>query len=152
MADAKFEKLDRCQTPLYGKPVVIACGFNPQAQARFKTLLELAGLSHVPVVWPNSAMASLPVGKLASVAGGTGQGEPSVLPRAVIVAGITSAQLHDLMGICRQTGMQPALWATLTPTSETWTLGQLLAELSRERAAMEARKRQASVTKQNKPS
>ena len=33
--------------------------------------------------------------------------------------------------------MKPALWAAVTPTSETWTLGQLLEELQAEKVAME---------------
>jgi hypothetical protein len=36
--------------------------------------------------------------------------------------------------------MQSALWAVLTPVSEQWTLAQLLAELARERAALQKRK------------
>jgi hypothetical protein len=32
--------------------------------------------------------------------------------------------------------MQQALWATLTPTSETWTLEALLAELAAEQQAL----------------
>ncbi len=151
MVDAKFERLDRSETPLYGKPVIIACGFNSKTRARFRALVELAGLSHVPVIWPTSAMASLPVEKLASMPDGTGREEPSDLPRAVIVGGITAARLHGLMGVCRKSGMRPALWATLTPTSETWTLEQLLAELSRERAAMQARKQPADSVEPDKP-
>ncbi|MBI5895900.1 MAG: DUF3783 domain-containing protein, partial [Desulfobacterales bacterium] len=41
-----------------------------------------------------------------------------------------------LMSGCRQAGMRQALWAALTPTSESWPLGQLLKELSTERAAL----------------
>jgi hypothetical protein len=32
--------------------------------------------------------------------------------------------------------MMNALWATLTPTSESWTIQQLLTELAAERKAM----------------
>ena len=67
---------------------------------------------------------------------GAGRGESSTLPRAIIVAGITERQLQTLMAVCRKTGMKQALWATLTPTSETWLLKQLLAELTAERKAL----------------
>jgi len=43
------------------------------------------------------------------------------------------------MGVCRKSGMQPALWATLTATSENWLLKELLAELSAEREALKNR-------------
>jgi hypothetical protein len=45
------------------------------------------------------------------------------------------------MGGCRQAQMKPALWATLTPTSETWALQDLLKELSAERRAMQDQKK-----------
>jgi hypothetical protein len=44
------------------------------------------------------------------------------------------------MTLCRKTGMQSSLWAALTPTSETWPLAQLLAELQAERKALAGRR------------
>ena len=72
---------------------------------------------------------------------GTGCGHDSTLSRAVIVSGITENQLHSLMSVCRKSGMKQALWAALTPTSETWTLDGLLDELNKERKALSGRKR-----------
>jgi hypothetical protein len=43
------------------------------------------------------------------------------------------------MSGCRKSGMQQPLWATLTPTSETWLIRDLLKELAAERAAMKNR-------------
>ncbi|MGA6925806.1 MAG: DUF3783 domain-containing protein, partial [Desulfosarcina sp.] len=60
----------------------------------------------------------------------------------IVVSGITENQLHALMTLTRESGMQPALWAALTPTSETWTLKQLLAELQAEREAFSRQRRQ----------
>jgi hypothetical protein len=40
------------------------------------------------------------------------------------------------MTVCKKTGMVNALWATLTPVSESWSIRQLLAELAAERKAM----------------
>jgi len=64
-----------------------------------------------------------------------GLGASSDLPRAVIVSGIQEKQLHALMALCRKTGMQPDLWAVLTPISEKWTLQALLSELQAEKRA-----------------
>jgi len=44
------------------------------------------------------------------------------------------------MTACKKSGMQNPLWAVLTPVSETWTVQQLLAELAREREALQKRK------------
>jgi dihydroorotase-like cyclic amidohydrolase len=71
---------------------------------------------------------------------GSGAGVSSTLPRAVIVSGLTEAQLISLMNVCKKSGMQPALWACLTPVSETWPLQQLLTELARERQALQKKK------------
>jgi hypothetical protein len=49
--------------------------------------------------------------------------------------------MHRLMTGCRQSKMKQTLWATLTPTSETWTIQSLLNELAAEHAAMQKRKR-----------
>jgi hypothetical protein len=56
------------------------------------------------------------------------------------MAGITQSELHRLMSACRQSTMKPTLWATLTPTSETWTIQNLLIELAAEHRAMQEKK------------
>jgi len=70
----------------------------------------------------------------------TGWGATSELPRAIIMCGLTQNELHLLMSGSREAGMQPPLWATLTPTSETWTVQDLLKELLAEHRAMQQRK------------
>ncbi len=72
-----------------------------------------------------------------ALTGGTGAGQDSTLPRAVIMAGITENELHILMAAHREAGLARPLWAALTPTSESWTLKALLDELDQERRAME---------------
>jgi hypothetical protein len=41
------------------------------------------------------------------------------------------------MAGCRESGMQQPLWATLTPTSESWPIQNLLKELAAEHRAMQ---------------
>jgi hypothetical protein len=43
------------------------------------------------------------------------------------------------MGGYRQTGFAAQLWATLTPTSEAWTIQSLLEELDAEHLAFQRR-------------
>ena len=97
----------------------------------------MAGLQKVPLVWAQDNQLETRLSELAALPSGAGSGESSTLPRAIIVAGITERQLQALMAVCRKTGMQQALWATLTPTSETWLLKDLLAELAAEREALQ---------------
>jgi hypothetical protein len=59
------------------------------------------------------------------------------MPAAIIMAGITENELHQLIASYRRAGLPNPMWATLTPTSENWTLRELLKELAVEKAALE---------------
>jgi len=137
MTDAAFEKITSSDKPLYGPEKLIVCGFSMEVQPKFEAVLKMAGLEQVPLVWALDSQADTRLSDLIALPSGSGMGESSTLPRAIIVAGISERQLQALMAVCRQTGMQPPLWATLTPTSETWLLRDLLAELNAERKALQ---------------
>jgi hypothetical protein len=136
MPDGTFEKVRHSDNPMYGRPKLLLCGFAISAQPKFRSILEMAGLRDIPVVWATAAVAEKPLSALLDLPNNSGAGEDSRLPRAIIVSGITENQLHALMTLCRKSGMQNALWAALTPTSETWTIQRLLSELQAERRAL----------------
>ena len=136
-----FEKVTRSDKVLYGPRKLLLCGFGAESQKKFESLLDPTGLADVPKVWVATEQGTAALADLLLLSDGTGAGAESGLPRAVIVAGITEAQLIGLMTASRKSGMQPALWAVLTPVSESWTVGQLLTELAREREAMQKRPR-----------
>lgn len=137
MPDATFEKITTSDKPLYGPEKLIVCGFSADIQPKFEAVLKMAGLEQVPLIWALASQAGSRLSDLTALPSGSGKGESSTLPRAVIVAGISERQLQTLMTVCRKTGMKQALWATLTPTSETWLLKDLLAELNAERKALQ---------------
>jgi hypothetical protein len=140
MSDGTFEKVQHTDQCMYGPRKLLLCGFSATAQAKFRDLLNLTGLEDIPVVWATAANEDETLAALLGRSDGSGAGLTSTLPRAVIVSGITQNQLHVLMTACRQRGMQPALWAALTPTSESWPLKRLLAELEAERRALSERR------------
>jgi hypothetical protein len=90
---------------------------------------ELIGLSETPKVWVAEDQAASQVCELMKLEDSRGWGVSSELSRAIIMAGITQNEMHRLMTGCRKSKMKPTLWATLTPTSETWTIQSLLNEL-----------------------
>ena len=137
MSDGKFEKVTQSDKPLYGPRKLIVCGFAAALQGQFHKVLAFAGLQGLAPVWATGDQADLEIRQLVELPDGTGAGSDSNLPRAIIVAGISENELHTLMNTCRASGMQPPLWAVLTPVSETWTLRQLVAELRAERDALE---------------
>jgi hypothetical protein len=136
-SDATFEKIGRSAKPLYGPKKLLLCGFSRAAQETFSAVLEAAGLADIAKVWASESSAEDRLADLMEQADGTGRNAPSGLPRAVIVGGITETQLRALMTAAKKSGVGSTLWAVLTPTSETWTLKRLLAELSAERRAMQ---------------
>jgi len=141
MSDAKFEKVARKNTLMYGPRRLLVCGFEVTAQPKFLTVLKMIDMGDIPIIWATKGQEDQPLGTLFGLSGGHGLGESSDLPRAVIVSGILENQLHQLMDACRQTGMKGALWAALTPTSTTWTLSAFLKELSAERASLADQKK-----------
>ena len=141
MTDAKFEKVSPNDKPLYGPRKLLLCGFSQSVQPNFNKLLELIGLSDIPKVWVTEDQGDIRVGELVELQDNTGYGASSELPRAIIMAGITQNEMHRLMTGCRQSKMKQTLWATLTPTSETWTIQSLLGELAAEHREMQKRKR-----------
>ena len=142
MSDAEFEKVTQSEEILYGPRKLLLCGFAADVQSKFNELLNMIGITELPLVWVTQDQAETRVGDLIRLEDGSGTGASSSLPRAIIMSGITQKELHTLMSGCRQSGMQQLLWATLTPTSETWPIQDLLKELAAEHRAMQQRKSQ----------
>jgi len=139
MSDAGFEKVSPSDKPMYGPRKLLICGFSSEVQPNFVKLLEIIGLSEMPKVWVTEEYAQRLISEVLALEDDTGWGVSSELPRAVIMCGLTQNELHLLMTGSRQAGMKPPLWATLTPTSETWTVQDLLKELAAEHEALRKR-------------
>jgi hypothetical protein len=137
---SSFEKVTRSEKLLYGPRKIMLCGFPAVGQAKFDTVLCLVGMADVPKIWVTAEQAQHTLADILALPDGSGAGISSTLARAVIVSGLTEAQLISLMNVSKKSGMQQALWACLTPISETWPLQQVLTELTREREAMQKQK------------
>lgn len=139
MSEGGFEKVSQSDEPMYGPRKLLICGFTADAQPKFVKFLEIIGLSDLPKIWVAEVHAGSLISDLLALEADTGWGESSGLPRAIIMCGLTQNELHLLMSASRQAGMKPPLWATLTPTSETWSVQDLLKELAAEHQAMQQR-------------
>ena len=140
MSDAGFEKVSQSDKPMYGPRKLLISGFSSATQPKFVRLLELIGLSETPRVWVTEENGNRLISEVLALEDSTGWGVSSELTRAIIMCGLTQNELHLLMSGSRQSGLKPPLWATLTPTSETWTVQDLLKELSAEHQAMQKKK------------
>jgi len=140
MTNAGFEKVTPSEKPLYGPRKLLLCGFSAETQPKFIKFLELIGLTQLPIIWVTEAQADDLISAILKLEDNAGWGIASELPRAIIMSGITQQELHRLMSGSRHAGMKPPLWATLTPISETWTIRNLLNELTAEHRVMQKRK------------
>ena len=132
-----FRRVTQSPQPLYGPRRLVICGFTPAGQTVLDEVLASTALTDLPTIYAATADLESALAALLTRASGSGRGEASHMPAAIIMAGITEDELHQLISHYRQAGLPRPLWATLTPTSEKWTLRQLLQELSAERAALQ---------------
>ena len=133
-----FSRVERRADRLYGPRVLLVCGFSAEGQSAIVEQVRAAGIDSLAVVFAATVDLEIRLGVLFERESHTGRDEPSRMPAALIMAGISEAELHQLMECYRSAGLPWPLWATLTPTSETWTLRALLKELVAERAALAA--------------
>jgi hypothetical protein len=133
-----FSQVSRSANRLYGPRTLLVCGFTAEGQSRIVELVQSLEIEPLPIVFMTTPDLEIVLGELFERQSLDGQGAPSRMPAALIMAGITEAELHRLMEGYRQAGLPWPLWATLTPISETWTLRALLKELAAERAALAA--------------
>jgi len=140
MSEGGFEKVSPSDKPMYGPRKLLISGFSAEVQPKFVKFIEILGLPGIPIVWVAEEHAGSLISEVLALADNTGLGVSSELPRAIIMCGLTQNELHLLMSGSRQAGMKPPLWATLTPTSETWTVRDLLKELAAEHEVMQQRK------------
>ena len=132
MSEGKFEKIQESDERMYGPKGILVCGYPPAEHRFFALFMEKAGFSDRPIIFAKTEDAGRPVKELLGLTTESGIGEPTDLPRAVIMSGFTQNEVHRIMVAYRQAGLPAQLWATLTPVSENWLLSDLLRELVKE--------------------
>ena len=136
MSQGTFRKVRATDDRMHGPRGLVACGYPPEEHAPLAGFLERVGGTDLPLVFASEQTASQTLKEILALPHRSGEGEPSRLPRAMVLSGFTQKELHTLMGAYRQAGLPGQLWATLTPISESWSLFDLLEELAREAEAM----------------
>jgi hypothetical protein len=127
---ARFEKIGDQARLLFGPRGLLACGLEEREQEHLLGMADRLG--ELPVVFATEAEAEQSLGELLALPAESNQGRPSGLVRAIIMSGISEIELHMIMTAWRKLGHERPLWATVTPTSVTWPLARLLAELAEE--------------------
>lgn len=121
---------------LHGPRACLACGYTAAEQDILLAMMARWSFADVPALFAGAADMDRPVGDILREPAGYGQGQDSPLPRAVVLSGLTEKELNTFMAAWKHLGLPRQNWAALTPTSESWTLIDLLTELDLERAAL----------------
>ncbi|MBN2496231.1 MAG: DUF3783 domain-containing protein [Deltaproteobacteria bacterium] len=132
---AELVEVDQSRHRLYGPRCLLVCGLEPEDQERMQGMAD--GLGDLKVVFAGAGDTERRLGELLDYDDAYGLGQPASLPAAIIMSGLSGEELHLLMATYRKLALPAPLWATLTPTSEKWPLGKLLAELAAEHASFE---------------
>jgi len=131
-----FSRVTRTSRALYGPRKLLICGFTPEGQTLLNDVVTTSTIRDLPLAYAATSDLVIALADIFSRPADTDRGEASRMPAAIIMAGITENELHLLMSSYRTAGLPNPLWATLTPTSEAWTLRQLLKELTAEKEAL----------------
>jgi hypothetical protein len=124
-----------------GKARILLFGFSEEEARRIDG--GLAALGVPPALKLRSGQAGMVLRRIlaedgpAAVEGPKASGEPVPQERLVLFHNISDAGVQALMRFFRETAASHPIFAVVTPTSIDWTLGQLLAHLVEERAALE---------------
>lgn len=121
---------------LYGPRACLACGYTAAEQDTLLAMMLRWNFADMPALFAGAADMDRPVGDILGMPAGYGQGQDSPLQRAVILSGVTEKELNTFMAAWKHLNLPRQNWATLTPTSETWALIDLLTELDLERVAL----------------
>jgi len=140
MSEGEFQKIQASDERMYGPKGIVVCGYPSSEHKYFAMFMEEAGFADRPILFARAEDGEKTLKALLGLTSGWGMGEPSDLPRAVIMSGFTQNEVHTIMAAYRQAGLPHQLWATLTPISENWLLGDLLAELLKENQFFKGKK------------
>jgi hypothetical protein len=132
LEESTFREVGKSDTKMYGHPALILAGAKELEQFAVRELMNVNGLGEIPVVVVTRETIDTTLNEVAQLPDGTGFGVEEELPRAIIMSGLTEAQFHTMMDSYRKIGLPRPLWASVTPTSEAWTIKALLIELLNE--------------------
>ena len=128
-----FKVVGESKKRMYGPRGLLICGFSAEERVAVMDLLAKKTFGQMPVIFSTDLDKQSLVKDLLAKSPCSGADQPCFLERAIIMSGVTEQELHYIMAEYKKAGLPKPLWATLTPTSENWTIEALVAELASER-------------------
>ena len=135
-----FKKVGKSKKQMYGPRKILICGYPPPEHSSIVSIINAHEFDNLPVIFITDDDLEVTLKDLLTLQDRHGMGELSKMERAIIMSGLTHKELQKLMTSYRNAGLPRQLWASLTPTSENWTIKGLLNELASEAEAFNKRK------------
>eukprot|EP00887_Chlorella_sp_A99_P001662 scaffold8.g1662.t1 len=101
------------------------------------------GVVEVDAAVAAAAAGGLPPPALGGGGGGGGSEEESAGPRVAFLSGMYASEVMEILALFRESGLAPVVYAAAVPNNWGRPLGELVADVCADHAAMAARRRQA---------
>ncbi len=137
MSHTKLKRVGDSKKRMYGPRCMLVCGFSSDERRTILSMTKNKKLKDIPVVFTAIKDRLELMKNMLTREHQTGLDGDCELERAIIMSGLTEKELHQTMAAYKKLKLPKPLWATLTPTSEKWTVEALIAELSNERLSFE---------------
>ncbi|MBC2715721.1 MAG: DUF3783 domain-containing protein [Desulfobacteraceae bacterium] len=125
------------QKRMYGPRGILVCGFSSDERKAILKMFNNKKFKNLPVIFTANEDKMELMKDMIKRAHQTGLDSKCRMERAIIMSGLTEKEFHRTMSAYKKLKLPKPLWATLTPTSENWTVDALISELSSERLHLE---------------
>lgn len=128
---------------MYGPRGILVCGFSSEERKSILKMLSDKKFKNLPVVYTTNADRTELMKDMLTRSHKTGLEDECGpenkcrLDRTIIMSGLTEKEFHRTMTNYKKLKMVKPLWASLTPTSENWTMESLISELNSEKLHLE---------------
>lgn len=122
---------------MYGPRGILVCGFSREERKAIDKMFNDKKFKTLPVIFTSRNDQPALMKDMITRPHQTGMDGECGLDPAIIMSGLTEKELHRVMSTYKKLKMSKPLWATLTPTSENWTVEALISELNNERLHLE---------------
>ncbi|GAU07832.1 DUF3783 domain-containing protein [Desulfoplanes formicivorans] len=137
MSQSTFKPVGQSDNRLFGPRKVLVHGLDPRDRQRLITHLDTTReFEDLPLIFPGREDFSCTLEELFAREDQSAPHDHVLASPFVIMGGLLEHELHAFMKIYKSIELPRPIWATLTPVSATWSLTDLLTELTREHQAM----------------
>ena len=140
MSQGEFKKIDQDEGAPLGPLALLLCGFSLEESRTVSSFLGTIDASEHRVVLCTEPMLAQSLGEALTTTEESPPVPPDKLPRAMVLSGMTGAQVRVFLDQYASTQLPRPIFATVTPSNLDFKVRDLLIELLQEHRAMSERK------------